>query len=751
MEKIRISVSAGDIAEYCFPEGSLGSIPSVERMQKGTAVHKKLQNAYQANEDISYRREVPLKYSFETENAVISVHGRADGIFWDKKDWYIHEIKSTYCASASIESPLKSAHKAQMMVYACIFAKEKHLESIKCRLTYYCISEDSTVNFDYTFSLDCLWDFTEKMAKRYSQLIYLRRKRHEELVKSSADLQFPFEEFRKGQRNGASQVYLAIKNRRYLFLQAPTGSGKTVTALFPAVKLLAEDEFKIFCLNAKNQTRSVNEQCLNSMREKGLKIRSCTISARSKCCLTDGQNCSPDVCPYSLDFYKKLPDCLEEMLTLYSFTPEVIAEYAKKYEVCPHELSIALSNECDVVICDYNYLFDPTVYLKNFFDTDGNYLFLIDEAHNLPDRGRDMYSVAIDPLELRQVKKKLQKSDTLYKRFSRILTETNKLIKTSNPNTDSLDGLKSAISLLSDALQTETLDVPSEIILYANELLRFNTITEYYNENDFRIFSDGKLNLQCTDASKMLENSLKKGFSAILYSATLSPYFFYKNCIMPEIETFSYKCKYPFSPKNLTVFADCSVDTRYSYRDDSYKKIAENIALCREKAKGRLFCFFPSYEFMNRVGELCDFALIQPYASDQEARNAFLSEFLKSENSVAFCVMGSHFSEGADIKGIKGIIVTGLGLPKYGTFCENIRTHFDKKYGNGFDYAYLYPGINKISQSAGRLIRTKDDSGFIFLMDSRISRYFHLLPDYWDIKTVETDEDITRILLSETQ
>lgn len=751
MEKIRVSVSAGDIAEYCFPEGSLGSMPSVERMQKGTAVHKKLQNAYQENEDISYRREVPLECSFETENAVISVHGRADGIFGDEKDWYIHEIKSTYCASASIETPLKSAHKAQMMIYACIFAKEKQLKDIKCRLTYYCISEDSTVNFDYTFSIDGLCDFTQQMAQRYSQLIYLRRKRREELVLSSVNLRFPFEEFRKGQRDGALQVYSAIKNRRYLFLQAPTGSGKTVTALFPAVKLLAEDEFKIFCLNAKNQTRSVNEQCLNLMREQGLKIRSCTVSARSKCCFTKEQNCSPDICPYSLDFYKKLPNCLAEMLNLYSFTPEVIAEYAKKYEVCPHELSIALSNECDVIICDYNYLFDPTVYLKNFFDTGGDYLFLVDEAHNLPDRGRDMYSIVIDPLELRQVKKKLQKGDALYKRFSRILTETNKLIKTENPNTDSLDGLKSAIGLLNDSLQSDTLALPSEIILYAKELLRFNTLTEYYNENDFRIFSDGKLNLQCTDASKMIENSLNKGFSAIMYSATLSPYFFYKNCIMPESETFSYKCEYPFSPENLTVFADCTVDTRYSCRDDYYKKIAENIILCRKNTNGRLFCFFPSYEFMNRVSELCNFALTQPYASDQEARNAFLEEFLKNENSVAFCVMGSHFGEGTDIRGIKGIIVTGLGLPKYGTFCENIRNHFEKKYGSGFDYAYVYPGINKISQSAGRLIRTKDDSGFIFLMDSRIPRYFHLLPDYWNIKTVKKSEDITRILLNEVR
>lgn len=744
MDKIHISVSAGEIAEYCFPEGSLGTMPSVEHMHKGTAVHKKLQNAYMANEDISYRKEVPLEYSFETDNAVISVSGRADGIFFDKQDWFIHEIKSTYCVSSSIEAPLKSAHKAQMMIYACIFAKEKQLSAVKCRLSYYCISEDNTVNFDYTFSLDTLWEFTLQTVRHYSQLILFRQKNREELVLSAQNLKFPFKEFRAGQHKSATQVYSAIKNRRYLFLQSPTGSGKTVTALFPAVKMLAEENFKIFCLNAKNQTRTVNEQCLNLMRKNGLKIRSCTISAKSKCCFLEEQNCSPEICPYSLDFYKKLPNCLKEMLTLYSFTPEVIAEYAKKYEVCPHELSVALANECDVIICDYNYLFDPSVYLKNFFDKDGNYLFLIDEAHNLPDRGRDMFSCIIDPADLRKAKKELPKKSSLYKRFSRILTETNKLIKSEELNIESLSGLKSAINLLGDTLENQ--NVPNSIILYAKELMRFNTIAEYYSEKDFCIFANQKLHLQCADPSPMLENALKKGFSAVLYSATLSPYFFYKNCIMPESETFSYKCEYPFSPEKLTVFADSTVDTRFANRESSYKKIAEKIALCAKNTNGRLFCFFPSYEFMYRVGELCNFALLQPSNSDQTERDAFLNNFLSDENSVAFCVMGSHFSEGTDIGGIKGVIVTGLGLPKYGTLQENIRRHFDKKYGNGFDYAYIYPGLNKISQSAGRLIRTENDSGFIFLMDSRIRLYSHLLPEYWNIQKAETDEEIKNIL-----
>lgn len=750
MEKLKAAVSAGDIAEFCFPEGSLGSMPSVDRMYQGTAAHRKLQNAYSENESIKYRREVPLEGDFENESVILTLQGRADGIFFDKTDWYIHEIKSTYCDAKSISSPLKAAHKAQMMIYASIFASEQGLESIKCRLSYFCLSDDSIVDFDYTFSSSSLREFVKKMTDEYSALILRRHDHYKNLILTSSALDFPFSHFRPCQREGAAQVYSAIKRGKFLFLQAPTGAGKTMMALFPAVKSLAENESRIFCLSAKNQTMKLNETSLNLMREKGLKIKSCTISAKSKCCLQDVQDCSPEKCPYSLDFYKKLHRALGEMLEFDSFTPERIREFALKYELCPYELSLELSLECDVIICDYNYLFDPTVYLRRFFDFDENYIFLVDEAHNLVDRGRDMYSSSVRQKDLREIKKTLSKESKLYKRFSRVLTELNKVLKIETKlKKDDLKGLFNAILSLSDTVMKSTLsgNVPAQTVLYSKDLMRFMALFDYFSPENFCLYCDkNELILQCTDPAVMLESSLKKGSSAVLYSATLSPYEFYKNCILPETESFGYRAEYPFNRDNLTVFADYSVDTRYSVREDFYEKIAGNIKICRENSKGNIFAFFPSYEFMHCVGEYCDFALFQPADSDLETREEFLKNFSESENAVAFGVLGSHFSEGLDIKNLCGIIIVGVGLPKFNRQRENIQHHFEEKFGCGFDYAYVYPGINKVCQASGRLIRSESDRGFIFLMDSRFRRYRRLLPEHWTVKDVKSESDIVRAL-----
>lgn len=750
MEKLKATVSAGDIAEFCFPEGSLGSMPSVDRMYQGSAAHKKLQNAYSENENIKYRREVSLERNFENENVILTLQGRADGVFYDKHDWYIHEIKSTYCAAESISSPLKAAHKAQMMVYACIFASEKELESIKCRLSYFCLGDSSIVDFDYTFSLSALNEFVKKMTDEYSALILRRHEHYKNLILSSDALTFPFAHFRPCQREGAAQVYSAIKRGKFLFLQAPTGAGKTMMALFPAVKSLAENNSKIFCLSAKNQTMKLNETSLGLMRERGLKIKSCTISAKGKCCLQEIQDCSPDKCPYSLDFYKKFHRALSEMLAFDAYTPEKINEFALKYELCPYELSLELSLESDVIICDYNYLFDPTVYLRRFFDFDESYIFLIDEAHNLVDRGRDMYSASVRQKDLREMKKTLSKESKLFKRFSRVLTELNKVLKLESGITkDSLKGLFNSILSLSDCVMQAALsgNLPPQVTLYTKDLMRFITLFDFFSQKNFCLFCEkNELILQCTDPSEMLEHSLKKGSAAIMYSATLSPYEFYKNCILPNAEAFGYRAEYPFNRENLSVFADYSVDTRYSAREDFYEKIARNIDLCRKNSKRNIFVFFPSYEFMHRVGEHCDFALFQPSDSDLKTREKFLKDFSESENAVAFGVLGSHFSEGLDIENIGGIIIVGVGLPKFNSRQTNIQHHFEEKFKRGFDYAYVYPGINKVCQASGRLIRSENDRGFIFLMDSRFKKYSHLLPEHWSVKEVKSESEIVKAL-----
>ncbi len=746
-----IQISAGELSEFCFPQGSLGVFPSVDRMFEGTRAHKKLQNLYKENEQIKYEREVSLEITKNFDDFQIKVQGRADGIFFDKKNWFIHEIKSTYNSFDTIEKPLKLAHKAQMMIYAYIFAKEQNLAEIKCRLSYFCLIGEQIVDFEYTFEFDALKAFFDKMLNEYAELIAKRLKMQRALSESAKELTFPFEKFRIGQREGAAQIYSAILKNKNLFLQAPTGTGKTAMALFPAVKYLKDDSATIFCLSAKNQTMTVTEQALSLMREKGLKIKSCTISAKSKCCPMETQDCSPESCPYSLNYYEKVHKALPEMLETDDYSAKNIKAFSEKFQVCPYELSLDLALESQVIICDYNYLFDPVVYLRRFFDFDNKYIFLIDEAHNLIERGRDMYSFTLHQKDLREIKKLFSKESKLYKSFSKVLTQLNKLIK-EYKETEKIEDIKNLVyaimnnnEALNEILQKAT--VPTEAIFLQKDLIRLVTLFEFYNEETFKLYcNDSALLLQCIDPSKMLEESIKKSFSAIFYSATFSPYEFYKNSIMPESEVFGYSSPYPFKKENLTVLADYSIDTRFSVREKYFEKIAQNIEKCRNRFSGNIIAYFPSYKFMNEVAAfMTTEPIIQPNDADASLREEFLDNFKENGYTLAFAVMGSHFGEGIDINNLNGIIIVGVGLPQFNEMRTNIQEYFEKKYQKGFEYAYVYPGINKVCQASGRLIRKETDKGFIILMDSRFRSYRYLLPDHWDIKEIKDYCDLPNL------
>ena len=738
-----IQISAGELSEFCFPQGSLGVMPSVDRMFEGTRAHKKLQNLYKENEKIKYQREVSLEITEDFPNFKLKIQGRADGIFFDSKDWFVHEIKSTYVSFESIEKPLKLAHKAQMMVYAFIFAKEQNLTQIKCRLSYFCLLDEQIVDFEYTFDFDALKGFFYKMVNEYADIVTKRLDSQKALSKTAGTLSFPFEKFRIGQREGAAQIYSAILKNKNLFLQAPTGTGKTAMALFPAIKYLSDDTARIFCLSAKNQTMAVTEQALDLMRQKGLKVKSVTISAKSKCCPMETQDCSPEKCPYSLDYYEKVHSALSEMLKTDNYSVQNIKEFSQKYQVCPYELSLDLSLEAQVIICDYNYLFDPVVYLRRFFDIEDKYIFLIDEAHNLIERGRDMYSFSLQQKDLREIKKLFPKENKLYKSFGKILTQLNKLIKEYKKNEKIQDVKNLSFAILNNSdIINETLQkfsVPAEAVFLQKELIRLVTLLDFYNEEAFKLYcSDSALYMQCIDPSTMLEESVKKSFSSIFYSATFSPFEFYKNSILPESEVFGYSSPYPFNRENLTVLADYSIDTRYTVRDSYFEKIAENILKCRNFYKGNIIVYFPSYKFMNGVASFmdCDIVL-QQGDSDENMRKEFLDKFTENGQMLAFAVMGSHFGEGIDINNLSGIIIVGVALPQFNKTRVHIQEYFEKKYNKGFEYAYVYPGINKVCQASGRLIRKDTDKGFILLMDSRFKRYGNLLPEHWNIKEIK--------------
>ena len=742
-------ISAGELSEFCFPQGSLGMMPSVERMHEGTRAHTKLQNAYKEDESIKYSREVPLEHTVEYSDLSIKVQGRADGIFFDKRNWFIHEIKSTYVSFESISAPLKKSHKAQMMIYAFIYAKEHGIEAIHGRLSYFCLIDEKIVDFDYTFDIASLETVFHQMVDEYANIVRLRVKSQKEMSSSAQGLKFPFDSFRRGQREGAAQIYSALIKNKNLFIQAPTGTGKTVMALFPAVKYLADEPARIFCLSAKNQTTSVTQNALDLMRKRGLKIKSCTITAKSKCCLMDEQNCSPEACPYSLDYYEKLHNAIGDLLKEDNYTPEIIRELAQKYTICPYELSLDLSLESNVIVCDYNYLFDPVVYLRRYFDENGSYIFLIDEAHNLIERSRDMYSAVITQESLRRAKKLFPKEHTLHRSFSRILTCLNKLLKQTEPlSPDDLKDISFAILNNNDAISRVLTQatVPSEAMLLQKELVRFITLIQYYSADSFRIYTTSKLlTLECIDASLMVEESISKSISTILYSATITPYEFYKNCIIPQTESFGYLTQYPFDPDNLLVLNDYTVDTRYANREKYYGIIAQKIEKYYSVTKGNVIVYFPSYSFLDEIAQSLTTPIVrQAQDHDAASRQEFLSSFKENGDCLAFAVMGSHFSEGIDIPHLNGIIIVGVALPQYNEARNHIQEYFEQKYQRGFEYAYVYPGINKVCQACGRLIRKESDKGFIILMDNRFLNYSSLLPSFWNIKKISDQNDLER-------
>ena len=740
-----IQISAGELSEFCFPEGSLGVMPTLARMFEGTSAHKKLQNVYKEDESIKYEREVPLEFTKDYGEFSLKIQGRADGIFFDKKSYYIHEIKSTYCAKDSISAPLKRAHKAQMMIYAFIFAKNHNLSEIKGRLSYFCLSDDNIVDFEYSFLYEPLLKVVNEMLDDYASLIKEHLKSIKALKETAKELNFPFESYRLGQKEGAKQIYSALKKNKNLFLQAPTGTGKTLMALFPTVKYLADEDSRVFCLSAKNQTMTVTEQALNLMRKKGLKIKSTLISAKAKCCLMEKQDCNPDYCPYAKNYYKKVHDALPEILKEDNFNFDSIKKFSEQYEICPYELSLELSLFSSVIICDYNYLFDPVVYLKRFFDVSGNYVFLIDEAHNLIERARDMYSFTIKQSDLRNIKKLFEKENPLKKSFGKVLTQLNKLIKkqdeTGELNKDDLKDICFAILSNGETVNkfSQNYVVPNEAVLYQKDLMRFVTIVEKINESDFRIFADShSLNVVCIDASSFIEEAVEKSNSAIFYSATLSPYEFYKNSMLPEKEVFGFSTPYPFDPDNLKVYADYSIDTRFNARVENYPVIAEKLDKYLSQTNGNVFVYFPSYKFMNEVYSFMETpAILQQTDSDTKMRKEFLDNLKLNEKICLMGVMGSHFGEGIDIENLDGIIIVGLGLPQFNETRNHIQQHFEEKYKKGFEYAYVYPGINKVCQASGRLIRKSDDKGFIILMDDRFRKYKNLLPSYWNITPIK--------------
>ena len=761
MEKPIVRISVRNLVEFILRNGDLVSgsgTSDKEAMLKGSRLHRKIQKQMGSH----YQPEVSLKKDTEYDDLILRVEGRADGIFLQDEQFCIDEIKGVYKKLELMEEPVL-VHRAQALCYAWIYLDAHDLEKIDIQMTYAHLDTEVIKRFRETLTRAELKQWYEELTDSYHKWlayqIEWRKKRNE----SMENLEFPFE-YRKGQRKMVSGIYHAISKKEQIFIQAPTGVGKTMSAVFPAVRAIGQGMAEtVFYLTARTITRTVAQDAFEILRDRGLLFKVVTITAKEKLCFCDKPECDPEKCPYAKGHYDRINDAVYELWTTeQSFDRETLLRHAQKWQVCPFEMSLDLAIWMDGVICDYNYVFDPNVCLKRFFgeNVSGNYLFLIDEAHNLVDRGREMYSASIclnDVIETRKFVKPY--SQTLWKKLGKVKKQLEELRQNCGEWKVQENAGVLPISLLSvqgelDQLLEESpaQEVVDGILDFYFEVRDFLNISELVDDNYvvYTAFDENGrfyMKLFCVNPAENLQKCLDKGNSTVFFSATLLPLQYYRKMLSTRSENFGMYVESPFEQKKRCLMICRDVSSKYIRRGyEEYRKIAEYIARMSWQKKGNYMVFFPSYRLMEDVYQVYqdEFSVswvrcISQHASMTELeREEFLEEFTEEteETLVGFCVMGGIFSEGIDLIGDRliGAAVVGTGLPQVNCEREILKGYYDEKGEQGFDYAYRYPGMNKVLQAAGRVIRTKEDTGAILLMDERFLNrdYRNLFPREWN-------------------
>lgn len=835
MQELHTSVR--NLVEFILRGGDIDNRSGrmiTDAMMEGSKIHRKIQRSM--GED--YQAEVPLALTIQAEEYMLVIEGRADGIaygefpnqnsekeaytqdtFLDRTDKseemvYIDEIKGVYRNVATMEAPVY-VHKAQAMCYAYIYALQNHLDQIGVQMTYCNLDTEDVKLFQEVFAWDTLADWFGNLIAEYRKWadwqIMWRRKRQE----SIQNLEFPYP-YREGQRKLVGDVYRTIRRGKNLFLQAPTGVGKTISTIFPAVKAVGEElADRIFYLTAKTITATVAKETFGLLREQGYQAKIIQLTAKEKLCLcgntaieqeaADQDNpypdfpqikleCNPQNCPYAKGHFDRVNDAVFELLQASDlFTREEILAQARKHRVCPFELSLDVATWCDNILCDYNYVFDPNVYLKRFFQDSSKekYLFLVDEAHNLVDRSREMYSATLYKEDILAVKKMMKPHNQA---IARTLDKCNKAMldfkrECENYSVCESVGVLTFYLMRLVSQMEEFFEKPREfpdkktVLDFYFELRNFVNIYDLVDEN-YVIYDemqeDGRfmIKLFCVDPSKNLQKCIDKSVSTIFFSATLLPINYYKRLLSTKEDNYAIYAQSTFDETQRLLAFGRDVSTKYTRRGPAeYEKIARYIRAAIRSKKGNYMVFFPSYKMMQDVYDVFvrveresdtrngvavsgepniaeesleeSLTIIMQHSNMNEAeREEFLQAFEQEDGGtlVAFCVMGGIFGEGIDLKNDRliGAVIVGTGLPQISNEREILKQYYDKQGLSGFDYAFRYPGINKVLQAAGRVIRTQEDRGIIVLLDERFlqSDYNALYPREWKNRIVGNVETV---------
>jgi DNA excision repair protein ERCC-2 len=757
-----VSISVRSLVEYVFRSGSIEhGFHGTSSMVEGTRIHQKIQKQYKEGD----RKEVYLKTEMACGDLLYIVDGRCDGLLvLEDGSLMVEEIKSTSRPLDMLEDG-HEVHWAQALIYAYMVSLEQQLSSIQVKLTYVHRGSDEQKSLYRTLSIDELSSFAQDTVARYAPYAEMMLRHDTKKEQTLRALSFPFPLYRKGQRHFAGAVYKSIVEKVSLFAQAPTGIGKTMSTLFPVLKAIGEGQAKgLFYLTAKTVTRIAAQEAFSLLLTQDLQLHVITITAKEKSCFREEGLCNKDSCPYAEGYYDRINSALMDLLEHETLmTREIIAQYAHKHKVCPFEFSLDAAYACDAVICDYNYIYDPRISLKRLTEErKRETVLLVDEAHNLVDRGREMFSASLQKapfLELqRQYKQINQSLSTAAKSVNAFFISLRK-----SCNEEGQGQWATFPDELPSLLETFAIEAEQELIrpsatfipmteegenslldtYYAvQEMLRtFKTYDERYITYAEVRRGDVYIKLFNLDPSYLLKQMSKSYRSQILFSATLSPLSYYRDMIGALEEDYSLTVSSPFQQEQWEISV-LPISTRYHDRDASLLPLTKALSQMVSK-KGNYLVFFPSYLYLQNVYQAFTEnypevrTLMQDTGMSEQAREAFLSSFHpdNKETLLGFAVLGGIFSEGVDLPGdrLNGVMVVGVGLPQLGLERNLLRQYFSARGKNGFDYAYVYPGMCKVLQAGGRLIRSETDTGIIVLADDRFlqSPYMHLLPEEW--------------------
>ncbi|WP_416044879.1 ATP-dependent DNA helicase [Clostridium tyrobutyricum] len=799
MDQDVIKISVRNLVEFVLRQGDLDNrFTSNVRALEGTRIHQKIQQQYKdkiiGDKSATYNCEVSLKYEIIYRKFKFLIEGRADGIILEDDCVTIDEIKTVTRPLEMIDATYNPLHLAQVKCYAYIYAYENKLDYICVQLTYYNINDHKVKFIKEKINIEDLRRFFIDILDKYYKWVELKKDWNDIRNKSIDDLKFPFKSYRTGQRKLAAVVYGTIRDKKRLFVQAPTGIGKTISTIFPSIKALATQKLStIFYLTAKTTTRATAEETLKIMFERGLRLKSITITAKEKVCLNDDTACNPEHCEYARGHYNRVNEAIFEIINSEDLiTRDKIIKYSKKFQICPFEFCLDTALFCDYVICDYNYAFNPRVYLRRFFDESSEKnVLLIDEAHNLVDRSRDMFSAEIYKKSFLHIKKFIKKEDNkILKCLNKINSYMLDLKKNCNLEfkdlKDKLSGdivyikkniyaQKSKMSEIYFLLKNFSSQIEEWMIKNAGQTGYDEILDEYFIVNNFiriyEIYNDNfityienmagdlKVKILCIDPSTLLDERMKSAEASILFSATLSPMNYFKDILGGRAEDYNMTLLCPFERRNREILISSNISTVYRSREESCLPIINYIKTVVSRRTGNYIVFFPSYGYMDRVYELFIEKFpdvktsIQKSGMSESEREKFLNDFKEDskESFISFAVLGGLFSEGIDLKGDKliGSIIVGVGLPKISFERDIIMDFFNKKNGLGYEYSYMYPGMNKILQAAGRVIRTESDRGVILLIDKRFMtvKYKKLFPREWyPNHIIDCEHDIESIL-----